>query len=133
MLYNWAVENPEKVACVAGIYPVCDISSYPGLDIAATAYSIPASELEERIAEHNPIDRIEPLAKAKVPIFHVHGDEDEAVPLERNSGEMARRYQSLGGSMEVLVVPGKGHDSSDVYFKCQRLVNFILKHNKYNP
>ena len=32
MLYNWAVENPESVAGIAGIYPVCDLRSYPGLD-----------------------------------------------------------------------------------------------------
>ena len=34
MLYNWAAENPKSVACVAGIYPVCNLSSYPGLDRA---------------------------------------------------------------------------------------------------
>lgn len=31
MLYNWAVEHPELVVCVAGIYPVCNLTSYPGL------------------------------------------------------------------------------------------------------
>ena len=35
MLYNWAAENPEKVRCIAGIYPVCDLRSYPGLSKAA--------------------------------------------------------------------------------------------------
>jgi hypothetical protein len=28
MLYNWAVEHPASVACIAGIYPVCNLSSY---------------------------------------------------------------------------------------------------------
>jgi hypothetical protein len=28
MLYNWAAENPERVAGIAGIYPVCDLRSY---------------------------------------------------------------------------------------------------------
>ena len=28
MLYNWAVENPGSVACIAGIYPVCNLSSF---------------------------------------------------------------------------------------------------------
>ncbi len=31
MLYNWAVEHPSSVACVAGIYPVCNLDTYPGL------------------------------------------------------------------------------------------------------
>lgn len=36
MWYNWAVENPEKVACIGGIYPVCDFTSYPGLAATVT-------------------------------------------------------------------------------------------------
>ena len=40
MLYNWAVEHPDSVAGVAGIYPVCNIvASYPGIvERAAPAY-----------------------------------------------------------------------------------------------
>ena len=30
MLYNWAVEHPSSVACVAGIYPVCNLQQLPG-------------------------------------------------------------------------------------------------------
>ncbi len=37
MLYNWAAENPARVACIAGIYPVCDLRSYPGLERACGA------------------------------------------------------------------------------------------------
>ena len=128
MLYNWAAEHPEHVACIAGIYPVCDISSYPGIDVAAPAYDMSAPELEKHLVEHNPVDRLEPLAKARVTIFHVHGDEDAGVPLEPNSAETARRYQRLGGPMQLVVIPGKGHDESDEYFKCQRVVDFVLEH-----
>ena len=96
MLYNWAAENPARVACIAGIYPVCDLRSYPGLERACGAYGLSAVELKARLAEHNPIDRLSPLAKAGVPIMHVHGDADTVVPLEKNSGELARRYRALG-------------------------------------
>lgn len=127
MIYNWAVEHPERVACIAGIYPVGDISSFPGIQMAASPYNMSEAALAEHLAEHNPVDRLEPLARAKVPIFHVHGDADTAVPLEGNSGEMQRRYQQLGGPMELLIIPGKGHDWSDEYFQCQRLVDFVLE------
>ena len=40
MLYNWAAENPQKVRCIAAIYPVCDLRSYPGLKAAAPAYGL---------------------------------------------------------------------------------------------
>ena len=43
MLYNWAAENPDKVRCIVGIYPVCDLRSYPGLERAAPAYGFTAT------------------------------------------------------------------------------------------
>ena len=43
------------------------------------------------------IERLAPLAKAGVPVLHVHGDRDRVVPLDDNSAEFARRYRALGG------------------------------------
>ena len=85
MLYSWAAENPDKVQCITGIYPVCNINSYPGLERACGAYGMTAEKLKSSLAKHNPIDCLAPLAKAKVPIFHIHGDMDRVVPLEKNS------------------------------------------------
>ena len=45
MLYNWAAEHPASVACIAGIYPVCNLSSYPGLKKACGAYSMTEEQL----------------------------------------------------------------------------------------
>jgi hypothetical protein len=126
MLYNWAAENPTRVACIAGIYTVCDLRSYPGLLQASSTYGLSAAELEAHLAEHNPIDRLSPLAKAGVPIFHVHGDADKIVPLEKNSGELARRYRALGGQVQLIVIPGKGHEVCDEFFHCQKLVDFVV-------
>jgi predicted GH43/DUF377 family glycosyl hydrolase len=125
MLYNWAAENPTRVACVAGIYTVCDLRSYPGLDGACAAYGLSAAELADRLAEHNPIDRLAPLAQANVPILHVHGDSDKVVPLEKNAGELTRRYRALGGEARLIVVPGKGHQVCPEFFECQALVDFV--------
>ena len=58
MLYCWAAENPEKVNCIAGIYPVCNIASYPRLTRACHAYDMTESELADNLDEHNPIDRL---------------------------------------------------------------------------
>lgn len=128
MLYNWAAENPTRVAAIAGIYTVCDLRSYPGLDKACAAYGMSASDLGARISDHNPIDRLAPLAKAGVPILHVHGDSDTVVPLEKNSAELARRYGALGGKMRLIVVPGKGHEVCPEFFQCQELVDFVIAH-----
>ena len=128
MLYNWAVENPQFVACIAGIYPVCDLSSYPGLEKACGAYGMTGEQLATKLAEHNPIDRLAPLAKAKVPIFHFHGDTDTVVPLEKNSGELAKRYEKLGGKMTLKVANGQGHNMWPGWFQCQELVDFVILH-----
>ncbi len=126
MLYDWAAENPDSVACVAGIYPVCNLLSFPGLTQACSAYAMTEKHLAAELAEHNPIDRLAPLAEAGVPIFHIHGDSDEVVPLEQNSGELMRRYEDLGGKMTLRIVQGQGHNMWQGFFQSQDLVDFVL-------
>jgi len=128
MLLGWAVEHPDQVACVAGIYPVCNLRSYPGVARASAAYGLTPAELEAQLGRHNPIDRLEPLAKAKVPIFLIHGDADGVVPLPDNSGELARRYHALGGTVRLVVPKGQGHNLWPGFFQCEELVEFILRH-----
>jgi hypothetical protein len=126
MLYNWAVENPMFVACIAGIYPVCNLLSYPGLKIACEAYELSEKSLASQLAKHNPIDRLSSLAQAGVPIFHIHGDSDSAVPLEQNSAELYRRYVRLGGKMQLIVATGQGHNMWTGFFECQEMVDFVI-------
>ena len=128
MLYNWATEHPESVACVAGIYPVCNLKSYPGLATACGAYGLTEAELTAQLGQNNPIDRLVPLAKAKIPLFHIHGDSDALVPLTDNSAELAGRYRELGGSIELVVPPGQGHNMWEGFFQCDELVQFVIKH-----
>lgn len=128
MLYNWAAEHPGSVGCIAGIYPVCNLSSWPGLEKSAPAYGFTAEKLKSQLANHNPVDRLAPLAKAGVPIFHIHGDSDTVVPLEANSGTVASRYKELGGKMTLVVPKGQGHNMWRGFFECQELVDFIINH-----
>jgi pimeloyl-ACP methyl ester carboxylesterase len=130
MHYNWAAENPGRVACVVGIYPVCNLRSWPGLAQAAPAYGMTEQVLSLHLAEHNPIDRLAPLAKARVPILHLHGDVDKVVPLERNSGLLADRYHQLGGDVKLIIVPGKGHQVCPEFFHSETLVDFVIAHAK---
>ena len=127
MLYNWAIAHPNSVSGVAGIYPVCNIASYPGVDRAAGAYQLSADQLQQDLMKHNPVDRIEKLAKAEVPIFHIHGDSDKVVPLESNSALLAERYRSFGGPAKIEVVKGQGHNMWDGWFQSQRLTDFVIE------
>ena len=128
MTLGWAVENADKVAGFAGIYPVCNVTSYPGVKNAAGAFRLTPEELTAKLPEHNPIDRLAAMAKSKVPLFAIHGDVDQVVPLEANSGEVKKRYERLGGKMELIVPEGQGHNMWVGFFQCQELVDFVIAH-----
>ena len=130
MILCWAVENADKIGGFAGIYPVCNIASYPGVPQASGAYRLKPEELAAQLAEHNPIDRLAGLAKAKVPLFAIHGDIDKVVPLEANSGEMRKRYEALGGEMQLVIPAGQGHNMWSGFFECPELVDFVMANAK---
>jgi pimeloyl-ACP methyl ester carboxylesterase len=130
MTLSWAADNPDKVAGFAGIYPVCSLISYPGVDKACGAYRLTKEDLSAHLADYNPIDRLAALAEAVVPLFAIHGDSDTVVPLEANSGEMRKRYEALGGTMQLIVPPGQGHNMWTGFFQCQELVDFVLARQK---
>ena len=126
MLYSWAADHPDKVRCIAGIYPVCNLRSYPGLAKACGAYGLTESQFEEALPIHNPINRLAQLAKANVPIHHIHGDVDKVVPSSANSEIVAKRYHELGGTMTLEVAEGQGHNMWEGFFKSQPLVDFVI-------
>lgn len=125
---SWAAENPDKIAGLAGIYPVFDLRSYPGLPRAAPAYGLTMKELEAKLADLNPIERVGVLAKARVPAFLIHGDDDKVVPLKENSAEFMTRYRAEGaeGAVKLIVAKGQGHNYWEGFFRCQDLVDFVI-------
>ena len=128
MTLSWAAENPDKVAAFAGIYPVCNLASYPGVAKAAPAYELTPDELQAQLQEHNPIDQLTPLARARIPLFAIHGDVDTLVPINENSGLLRDRYTALGGTMQLIVPSGQGHNMWSGFFQSQELVDFVKSH-----
>ena len=126
---NWAANNPEKVAGIAGIYPAFDLRSYPGLDKAAPAYGMTTIQLNRSLSDHNPIMRASILVDAKISVYLLHGDQDSVVPLEANSGALIQCYEKAGASniATLQVAKGKQHGSGPEFFRSQRLVDFIIK------
>lgn len=117
--YRWASENPDKVAAIYGDAPVCDFKSWPGGQGKGTGspgdwkkllqdYGF-QDEAQALAYRGNPIDVLEPLAKAKVALIHVVGDADEVVPVAENTAIVEARYQKLGGEIQVIHKPGIGH------------------------
>jgi len=127
---SWAIAHLDRVAGIIGIYPVFDFRTYPGVAKAAPAYELAPAELEARLAEFNPIARIDVLARAHVPVALIHGDIDQVVPLKENSAELVRRYKEAGAEsfVKLIVVKGQGHNFFEGFFHSQELVDFAIAH-----
>jgi pimeloyl-ACP methyl ester carboxylesterase len=125
---SWAIAFPARVAGLAGIYPVFDFRTYPGITNAAPAYGLTPAELDSRAAQFNPILRIGELAHARIPAVLIHGDADKVVPLKENSAAFVRQYQEAGaGSLvKLIVLEGQGHNYFEGFFHSQELVNFAI-------
>ena len=128
----WAIAHPELTAGIGGIYPVYDWRTYPGLDQAAPAYGIPPAELATRAADLCPIERIDAVARAGVPVCIIHGDEDQVVPLEPNSLRLKQVYEAAGKGdlVNLIVAEGQGHSFWEGFFHCQELVDFLIAQAK---
>ena len=135
--YNWAVANPEKVACIYGDAPVCDFKSWPGgkgkgngsprdWKLVLEQYGF-QDESEAMAYRKNPVHSLQPLAVAGVPLLHVFGDADVVVPWDENTGVIAERYRKLGGSITLIAKPGVGHHPHGLEDSTP-IVDFIVKH-----
>jgi hypothetical protein len=129
---SWAGDNPDKVAGIAGIYPAFDLRTYPGLEKAAPAYELTGEQLAEDLPKQNPIEQAAVLAKAKIPVFIIHGAKDDVVPLRENSAELAARYQATGAEnlVNLKVIADQGHNFWPGFFQSQELVDFAVSRAK---
>lgn len=138
IIYNWTKQHPDRVSSIYADAPVCDIKSWPGgkgsskgggaaWDQCLKAWGYTEAEALE--AKTNPIDGLESLAAARIPLLHVVGDADDVVPVSENTGILEQRYRKLGGSIEVIHKPGIGHHPHSLPDP-KPIVDFILKHHR---
>jgi pimeloyl-ACP methyl ester carboxylesterase len=117
--FNWAARHPGWVNCMYVDAPVCDFKSWPGgkgkssgspadWEKLKKAYGF-NSEKEALEYKFNPIDNLEPLAKAKIPILCVCGETDDVVPMQENINIVEERYKKMGGKIQVIAKPNNGH------------------------
>ena len=136
--YRFASEHPERVAVIYGDAAVCDFKSWPGgkgkgkgsagdWGSLIKLYGF-KDEAEALAYGGNPIDRLEPLAKAKVALIHVVGDADDVVPTAENTALIETRYKALGGEIQIIHKPGVGHHPHGLDDP-KPVVDFILKHS----
>ncbi len=112
-VYRWAALHPDRVACIYAESPVCDIKSWPlgqgsgRGDDAAWRLLLSELELTEEEAlrdAHSPVDRLEPIAAARIPLLNIVSRSDEVVPPKENTWVLAGRYRALGGDIRIMEV-----------------------------
>jgi len=144
-IYNWAKKNAEKVACIYGDAVVCDFKSWPGgigtseggkkeWETLKAEYGF-ENDAEAKAYKDNPIDNLEELVKAGVPILHTVSLKDEVVPPNENSLLLVNNYIHLGGTATVSpcssgVQKAKGHHYN--IDDPEMVVDFIMRHSIKN-
>jgi pimeloyl-ACP methyl ester carboxylesterase len=114
-IVNWAKANPTRVTAIYADNPLLDLRAFPSATPEARAmrqqmmdcYGITEGELPTFTG--SPIDGLEALAKAKVPIFFVLGAKDDVVPIAKHADVFEARYKALGGPVHRWVKPDDGH------------------------
>lgn len=111
-VFNWARRNPWKVHSIYTEAPVCDFKSWPGglgsgegdrrsWKILLRAYGF---ENDRQAFEYtdNPLDNLEDLALAKVPVLSMIGLNDQVVPPTENIFLLSDRYVKAGGISTLI-------------------------------
>ena len=118
IIHNWALSNPDKVAGIIGDNCVMDIKSWPAgfskgagspgaWETCKNAYGL-KSDAEAKTFLQNPIDRLENIQKANIPLLYLISTGDKIVPAAENSGLAAEQLKTYP-QLKVITKPGKGH------------------------
>lgn len=135
-LYNWASENPKKVACVYADNPVLDLKSWPGglgkgpgskgdWEKVKTDFQLNTPDDSAAFAQ-SPINKVQAIVKGKYPMLHLLADADEVVPPEENTIPFEKAVKDLGGDITVYHKPGFKHHPHSLPNPAI-IVDFILK------
>ena len=150
-IYNWAKQNPDKVNCIYAEAPVCDFKSWPGglgegkgspedWENLKIEYGFTSDE-QAKAWHDQPMDNLEKLAAAKVPVLHMIGLNDKVVPPEENSYLLFERYIKHGGPATIIPCTIGKHDLWGHHFPIETprlgadfiLYNTKLPKQKLNP
>ena len=132
--YGYAFRYPQEIDRIFAIYPAMDFRSWPAFEHVVgpgaitpkgLSYGLTPEQMTKMIGEFNPIDNLEPLARAHIPLLHIHGDADKLVPLNPNSTTTVERYREMGGAIELKVMAGSVHGGTE-FFTDQTALDFLL-------
>ena len=136
VMYNWAAENIEKVACIYADAPVLDARSWPGgfgkskgspneWQQVKQRYGLSPDSLSPGFNEW-PIHKADLFAKPGIPILHVCGEADQVVPVDENTRPFENAIKEKGGKITTIYKSGVGHHPHSLE-NPGVIVDFILR------
>jgi sialidase-1 len=143
-VYRWAKNHPRSVACIYNDTPVCDLKSWPGGkgvgmgDAKTWAAAMAQYGFENEAAAiaygDNPIDNLDSIAKAQIPIMHIVCENDQVVPPSENSYTLKRNLEALGHSVFHVISLEEGPRANGHHFDLTHPeigANFIAMHTDF--
>ena len=136
ILFNWAAQNADKVACIYADAPVIDIKSWPGglqegigseEDWRKCLAAYHLTEAEALTYDSQLLAKADSLTKHQIPLLVVSGDSDEIVPYAENAKLVVDYYQDHREPVKVILKKGIGHVHG--LDNAQPIIQFILKHH----
>lgn len=135
--FAYAAFHPERVASIyadGGVFDFRFLKPGQGQGIGHAnqweqfkkAYQFP-DDASALAAARSPIDNLQPLATAKIPIYAACGEKDNVVVTAEQAEVAAARYQKMGGTFVVQLFPNINqiiHGVSDPSLP----VKFIFEH-----
>lgn len=118
---QFAAAHPDKVSALYLDAPLCDLkwifdlrdSGKEGGEIGSIVPRIlsewKTSADKIRDLPVNPMERLQGLAKNKIPILSVYGDADKVCLTQYNTLALEKAYQKLGGKIKLIAKPGVDH------------------------
>ncbi|QZT38298.1 SGNH/GDSL hydrolase family protein [Halosquirtibacter xylanolyticus] len=111
-VYNWAKNNVDKVNSIYAEAPVCDFKSWPLGQGKGKGHKETWEKLKKEYGFKNdtealaykdiPLNGIEELASAKIPILHMIGLNDRVVPPTENTFLLVDKYIKHGGPATII-------------------------------
>jgi len=136
IIYNWAEQNADKVACIYADAPVLDGKSWPGGLKKAKGSPEDWERFKKvnklknkrriKVFKGDPIHNTKSIAKGGYPMLHVCGEIDEVVPIAENTIPFVKEIRQYGGTIETIYKPDIGHHPHNLQNPTP-IVNFILR------
>ena len=131
----FAAEHPDRVAALYLDAPVLNLLSCPcaiGLSEDKSMYEEFVEHTGKTMSDminyrNHPIDRVEELIRANIPVCLICGDSDITVPYLENGAVLAERYRNTDIPFLEILKAGCGHHPHGLNDNLP-LTTFILQH-----